>query len=134
VQHPPGILRQNGHNTPAYWLRVQWWSQSVCGDDYETLIGQWAGQDAGVTPLLFFKGHPEIFNDHRESGPWISGDSTVSPSLQRGVSTHTGLTNTNLVFPGGLPKYWPGSTLLGFTGQPFLSYRVITVQDTKRTL
>ncbi len=27
------------------------------------------GQDAGVTPLLFFEGHPEIFNDHRESGP-----------------------------------------------------------------
>ncbi len=26
------------------------------------------GQDAGVTPLLFFKGHPGIFNDHRESG------------------------------------------------------------------
>ena len=27
------------------------------------------GQDAGVTPLLFFEGHPGIFNDHRESGP-----------------------------------------------------------------
>ncbi len=28
------------------------------------------GQDAGVTPLIFFKGHPGIFfNDHRESGP-----------------------------------------------------------------
>ncbi len=27
------------------------------------------GQDAGVTPLLFFDGHPGIFNDHRESGP-----------------------------------------------------------------
>ncbi len=26
-------------------------------------------QDAGVTALLYFKGHPEIFNDHRESGP-----------------------------------------------------------------
>ncbi len=26
------------------------------------------GQDAGVTPLLFFEGHPGIFNDHRESG------------------------------------------------------------------
>ncbi len=24
------------------------------------------GQDAGVTPLLFFEGHPGIFNDHRE--------------------------------------------------------------------
>ncbi len=26
-------------------------------------------QDARVTPLLFFEGHPGIFNDHRESGP-----------------------------------------------------------------
>ncbi len=25
------------------------------------------GQDTGVTPLLFFEGHPGIFNDHRES-------------------------------------------------------------------
>ncbi len=23
------------------------------------------GLDDGVTPLLFFEGHPEIFNDHR---------------------------------------------------------------------
>ncbi len=32
---------------------------------------QWGkfGQDAGVTPLLFFEGHPRMFNDHRESGP-----------------------------------------------------------------
>ncbi len=27
------------------------------------------GQNAGITPLLFFEGHPGIFNDHRESGP-----------------------------------------------------------------
>ncbi len=26
------------------------------------------GQDAGVTPLLFFEGHPAIFNDHRDLG------------------------------------------------------------------
>jgi len=24
------------------------------------------GQDARVTPLLFYEGHPGIFNDHRE--------------------------------------------------------------------
>ncbi len=30
--------------------------------------GQWVNL-AGVTPLLFFEGHPGIFNDHRESGP-----------------------------------------------------------------
>ncbi len=27
------------------------------------------GQDAGVPPLLFFEGHPGIFNDHRETRP-----------------------------------------------------------------
>ncbi len=27
------------------------------------------GQDAGVKSLLFFEGHPGIFNDLRESGP-----------------------------------------------------------------
>ncbi len=33
--------------------------------------GQWANlaRMPGVTPLLFFEGHPGIFNDHRESGP-----------------------------------------------------------------
>ncbi len=29
-------------------------------------IGEF-GQDAGVTPILFFEGHPGIFNDHRET-------------------------------------------------------------------
>ncbi len=33
--------------------------------------GQWANlaRMLGETPLLFFEGHPGIFNDHRESGP-----------------------------------------------------------------
>ena len=55
------------------------------------------GQDAGVTPLLFFEGHPGIFNDHRESGPRFnvssegrcSFGSIVSPSLYWGIRTHT---------------------------------------------
>ncbi len=46
------------------------------------------------------------------------------------VSTPAGLTNTssnsNLVFPGGLPsRYWPGSTLLSFRGELVLGCRVI---------
>ncbi len=62
------------------------------------------------------------------------------PSLYWGIRTHrptgwappAGLTNTsfssNLVFPGGLPsRYWPGSTLLSFSGKPVLGYRVIVV-------
>ncbi len=65
------ILRQNAHHTPAYWWR---------GDRVMTPISAWGwlgghdgqrpmvkfGQDAGVTPLLFFEGHPGIFNDHTE--------------------------------------------------------------------
>ncbi len=71
---------------------------------------------------------------HPKDGAFYS---IVSPSLW-GVRTHTdhrvstpaGLTNTssnsNLVFPGGLPsRYWPGSTLLSFSGQPVLGCRVI---------
>ncbi len=45
---------------------------SVCGllggHDGQRPMGKF-GQDASVTPLLFFEGHPGIFNDHRESGP-----------------------------------------------------------------
>ncbi len=38
------------------------------------------GRDAGVTPLVFFEGHPGIFNDHRESGPRfnVSSEGRVS--------------------------------------------------------
>ncbi len=51
----------------------------------------------GVTPLLFYEKCHGIFNDHRESGPRFNisserrcfFDSIVSPSLYRGVRTHT---------------------------------------------
>ncbi len=78
------ILHQNAHHTPVYWWR---------GDRQ---MGEF-GQDTKVTPLLFFKGHPRIFNDHRESGPqfnvWSEGQCSlqysVSPSLHWGFRTHT---------------------------------------------
>ncbi len=38
------------------------------GHDGQRPMGKF-GQDAGVTPVLFFEGHPGIFNDHRKSGP-----------------------------------------------------------------
>ncbi len=38
------------------------------GHDGQRLMGEF-GQDAEVTPLLFYEGHPGIFIDHRESGP-----------------------------------------------------------------
>ncbi len=67
------ILRQNAQHTPAYrWrgdsdevnqcmgmIRRPWWSEAN---------GEiWPGC-RGYT-LLFFEGHPGIFNDYRESGP-----------------------------------------------------------------
>ncbi len=68
------ILRQNAHHAPAYWWRgdrvmkpISVWGW-LGGHDGQRPMGKF-GQDAGVTPLLFFEGHPGIFNDHRESGP-----------------------------------------------------------------
>ncbi len=114
------------------------------GHDWQGPVeGIWPGH-RGYTPTLYEKCHG-IFNDHRESGPRFnvsserrcSFDSIVSPSLYWVGPTQTtgwappaGLTNTssnsNLVFPGGLPsRYRPGSTLLIFSGQPVLGCRVI---------
>ncbi len=117
-----------------------WWGGHVG----QRPMGKFFGQDAGVTSLLFFKGHPGIFNDHRVMDLGLTSHSkdgafysTVSLSLYLGVRTHTdcrvstlaGLTNTSsssdLVFTGGLPsRYWPGTTLLSFSGQPVLGCRV----------
>ncbi len=110
----------------------------------EETVGEF-GQGAGVTPLVFFEGHPGIFNDHRESGPRFNISSEGRPVLTESYPHHytgalrptqttgwappAGLINTssssNLVFPGGLPsRYWPGSALLSFSGEPVLSSRV----------
>ncbi len=66
------------------------------GHDGQRPMGEFY-QDAGITPLLFFDGHPGIFNDKRESGPRFNVsserryffDRIVSPSLNWGVRTHT---------------------------------------------
>ncbi len=105
--------------------------------------GQWRefGQDTGVTPLLFTRSamgflmttesqdlgltsHPKdgfLFDSH-----YIG---VLGPTQTAGWASPAGLTNTssisNLVFTGGLPsRYWPGSTLLSFSGQPVLVCRV----------
>ncbi len=53
------ILRQNAHHTPAYWWRrdrvmkpISVWGW-LGGHDGQRPVGKF-GQDAGVTPLLFF--------------------------------------------------------------------------------
>ncbi len=68
------IVHQNAHHTPTYWWRgdrvmkpISVWGW-LRGHDNQRPAGEF-GQDAGVTPLLFFERHPGIFNDHRESGP-----------------------------------------------------------------
>ncbi len=99
----------------------------------------------GHTSTLFER-HPGIFNDHRESGPRFNVSSegrcfltvqclrhytgALGPTQTTGWAPPAGLTNTssssNLVFTGGLPsRYWPGSALLSFSGQPVLGCRVI---------
>ncbi len=140
VEATAAILRQNAHHTPAYWWRGDRVMKPICvwgwlgGHDGQRPMGKF-GQDAGVTPLLFFEGHPGIFNDHRESGPRfnISSDhytGALGLTQTTGWAPPAGLTNTstssNLVFPGDLPsRYRPGSTLLSFSGQPVLGCRVM---------
>ncbi len=123
-------------------------ANQVDGDYWEAMIdkGQWweFGQDTGVTPVLFKR--CVIFNDHRESGPRFNVSSkrrcfltvqctrhytgVLGPTQTTGWAPPAGLTNTssntNLVFPGGLPfRYWPGSTLLSSSGWPVLGCMVI---------
>ncbi len=107
-------------------------------------MGIWPGQ-RGYTPTLYEKCHG-IFNDHRESGPRFNVSSerqclltvqcprhytgALGPTQTTVWAPPAGLTDTssssNLVFPGGLPsRYWPGSALLSFSGQPVLGCRVI---------
>ncbi len=54
------------------------------GHDGQRPMGKF-GQDAGVTPLLFFEGNPGIFNDHRVSGPQFNISSEGSCFLQYSV-------------------------------------------------
>ncbi len=79
-----------GEETVVKPIRIWGW----LGDhDGQRPMGKF-DQDARVTPLLFFEGHPGMFNDHRKSEPrLITKDgafySIVSLSLHWGVRTHT---------------------------------------------
>lgn len=57
---PAAIVRQNSHHTPTYWRREDRVMKTISiygdDDDGQRPTGKF-GQDAGVTPLLFFKGH-----------------------------------------------------------------------------
>ncbi len=144
------ILRQNAHHTPAYWWRGDRVMKpiSVCGwlggHDGQRPIGKF-GQDAGVTPYSFSKdiqgflmtteSQDLSLTSHPKDGAFYSIVSrhhtgALRPTQTTGWAPPAGLTNTssssNLVFPGGLPsRYWPGSALLSFSGQPVLGCRVI---------
>ncbi len=79
VQHPPGWWCDGSHIAPErpphtsllverrVMKPISVWGW-LGGHDGQRPMGEF-GQDAGVTPLLFFEGHSGIFNDHRESGP-----------------------------------------------------------------
>ncbi len=81
MQHPPGWC-DGSHSAPerpphTSLLVERRESEEVnqcmgiISHDGQRPMGKF-GQNAGVTPLLFFEGHPGIFNDHRESGPRIN--------------------------------------------------------------
>ncbi len=63
--------------------QISVWGQ-LGGHDGQRPMGKF-GQDAEVTPLLFFEGHPGIFNDHRESGPRFNVSSKGRCFLQYNV-------------------------------------------------
>ncbi len=112
-------------------IRRPWWS-----------MGKF-GRDGGVTPLLFSK---DILGflmttenqdlglmSHPKDGAFLQFSVPVTilgclgPTQTTGWAPPAGLTNTsfssNLVFPGDLPsRYWPGSTLLSFSGKPVLGW------------
>ncbi len=94
------ILCPNAHHTPAHWWRgdsvmkpisVRGW---LSGHDGQRTMGKF-GQDARVTPLLFFEGHPGIFNDHRESGSCFNLSSEGREIDPKHVKSYT----KNTIFP-----------------------------------
>ncbi len=129
------IVRQNALHTPAYWWRgdrvmkpISVWGW-LGGHDGQRPMGKF-GQDAGVTPLLFFSKDILGFLMTSESQDLGLTSHSKDATFFVGWAPPASLTSTsfssNLVFPGGLPsRYWPGSTLLSFSGQPVLGCRVI---------
>ncbi len=93
-------------------IRRPWWSEAS-GLVWPGCRGYTPASFSNI-PLLFFEGHPGIFNDHRESGPQINilSYSTVSPSLYLGVRpTHT----TGWAPPAGLINTSSCSNLVYFS-------------------
>ncbi len=149
VQHPPEwcdgshVTPERPPHTSLLVERRQSDESNQCmgwleGHNGQRPMGEF-GQDAGVTPLLFFEGHPGIFNylflqSHPKDGAlfllYSFPITILGPTQTAGLAPPAGLNTTssssNLVFPGGLPsRYWPGSTLISFSGQPILGCRVI---------
>ncbi len=82
------------------------------------------GEFSRITPLLFFEGHPGIFNDTKEFGPRFNISrclltvlcprhytEVLGPTQTTGWAPPAGLTNTfqqQPSFPRSLPsRYWP---------------------------
>ncbi len=87
------ILCQNAHHTPAYWWRGD-------SDEANQCMGMirrpwWSEANGRIWPgcrgytLLFFKGHPGIVNDYRESGPQFNVSSEGQCFFQYSVPVTT---------------------------------------------
>ncbi len=126
VQHPPGWC-DGSHSAPERPPHTSLLVERRQSDEANQCMRMirkpwWSGANGRIWPgcrdytLLFFEGHPGIFNGHRESGPWFNISSEGRCFLQYSVQY-----SSNLVFPSALPsRYWPGSTLFSFSGQPVL--------------
>ncbi len=71
VQHPPGWC-DGSHTVPERPPHTSLLVERRPSDEANQCMGmiwrpRWS--EANFTPLLFFDGHPGIFNDHRVSGP-----------------------------------------------------------------
>ncbi len=116
VQHPPGWC-DGSHSAPEHpppppphTHQIQeWWSQSV----YGVIKRPWWSGDNGEIWFLMTRESQDLgLTSHLKDGAFYS---IVSPSLHRGVRTHTD--HSNLVFPGGLPsRYWPAQPCLASLG------------------
>ncbi len=106
VQHPPGWC-DGSHiapeRPPHTSLLVERRQSDEANQCMEMIRMSWWSEASGhiwpvcrVTPLLFFEGHPGIFNDHRESGPrfYFSSEGWcvlqyIVPIIILGIRTHT---------------------------------------------
>ncbi len=151
VRSPHTSYRWRGErvNKPNTWkgiIRSPWLTRASGGNLARTPgLHPYSFTRSAMGFLMTTESQNLSLTSHLKDGAFF--DSIVSPSFTgelgptktAGWAPPAGLTNTssssNLVFPGCLQsRYWPGSTLLSFSGEPVLGCRVIWLAAWKRNL